>query len=31
MLTEFGTVAQGLEQSTHNRLVVGSKPTSPTK
>ncbi len=25
-----GPVAQGLEQATHNRLVVGSKPTGPT-
>ena len=25
-----GGVAQGLEQSTHNRLVAGSKPASPT-
>ena len=26
-----GTVAQGLEQSAHNRLVAGSNPASPTK
>ena len=26
-----GLVAQGLEQGTHNPLVVGSKPTRPTK
>ena len=26
-----GSVAQGLEQGTHNPLVVGSKPTGPTK
>ena len=26
-----GPVAQGLEQSAHNRLVVGSIPTRPTK
>ncbi len=26
-----GPVAQGLEQSAHNRLVVGSIPTGPTK
>ena len=26
-----GTVAQRLERTTHNRLVVGSNPTSPTK
>ena len=26
----FGLVAQGLEQRTHNPLVVGSKPTRPT-
>ena len=26
-----GPVAQGLEQGTHNPLVVGSKPTGPTK
>ena len=25
-----GLVAQGLEQGTHNPLVVGSKPTRPT-
>lgn len=25
-----GTVAQRLERPTHNRLVVGSNPTSPT-
>ena len=25
-----GPVAQGLEQSAHNRLVVGSNPTRPT-
>jgi hypothetical protein len=25
-----GAVAQGLEQATHNRLVVGSNPASPT-
>ena len=27
----LGLVAQGLEQGTHNPLVVGSKPTGPTK
>ena len=26
----YGPVAQGLEQSAHNRLVVGSIPTGPT-
>jgi hypothetical protein len=26
-----GSVAQGLEQGTHNPLVVGSNPTGPTK
>ena len=26
----YGGVAQGLEQSAHNRLVVGSNPTAPT-
>jgi hypothetical protein len=26
----IGPVAQGLEQSAHNRLVVGSIPTRPT-
>ena len=26
-----GAVAQWLEQTTHNRLVVGSSPTGPTK
>lgn len=26
----LGSVAQGLEQGTHNPLVVGSKPTGPT-
>lgn len=26
-----GGVAQGLEQAAHNRLVVGSNPTAPTK
>ena len=26
-----GPVAQGLERGTHNPLVVGSKPTGPTK
>jgi hypothetical protein len=26
----LGPVAQGLEQSAHNRLVVGSNPTRPT-
>ena len=26
-----GGVAQGLEQAAHNRLVVGSSPTAPTK
>ena len=26
-----GGVAQGLEQSAHNRLVVGSNPTAPTR
>jgi hypothetical protein len=25
----IGPVAQGLERSTHNRLVVGSNPTRP--
>ena len=25
-----GTVAQGLEQAAHNRLVDGSNPSSPT-
>ena len=28
---EKGPVAQGLEQSAHNRLVVGSNPPGPTK
>lgn len=27
----YGSVAQGLEQGTHNPLVVGSNPTGPTK
>lgn len=27
---QIGTVAQWLERSTHNRLVAGSKPASPT-
>ncbi len=27
----FGGVAHRLEQAAHNRLVVGSIPTSPTK
>ena len=27
----LGGVAQGLEQAAHNRLVVGSNPTAPTK
>lgn len=31
MQTEFGTVAQGLEQATHNRLVECSNHSSPTK
>ena len=26
----YGLVAQGLEQGTHNPLVVGSNPTGPT-
>ena len=26
----FGTVAQRLEQATHNRLVEGSNPSGPT-
>ena len=26
-----GGVAQGLEQAAHNRLVVGSNPTAPTR
>lgn len=26
----LGTVAQGLERATHNRLVAGSIPASPT-
>ena len=26
----LGGVAQGLEQSAHNRLVAGSKPAAPT-
>ena len=26
----YGLVAQGLEQGTHNPLVVGSNPTRPT-
>lgn len=30
IFTFFGPVAQGLEQSAHNRLVVGSIPTRPT-
>ena len=27
----IGPLAQWLEQSTHNRLAVGSNPTRPTK
>lgn len=30
MAVLYGSVAQGLEQGTHNPLVVGSKPTGPT-
>ena len=29
-LFSWGSVAQGLEQGTHNPLVVGSNPTGPT-
>jgi hypothetical protein len=29
--TKTGTIAQWLEQSAHNALVVGSNPTGPTK
>ena len=29
--SKFGPLAQWLEQSTHNRLVVGSNPTGATK
>jgi hypothetical protein len=31
MISFGGAVAQGLEQSAHNRLVAGSNPASPTK
>ena len=31
MSLALGGVAQGLEQAAHNRLVVGSSPTAPTK
>ena len=30
LCSKQGPVAQGLEQGTHNPLVVGSKPTGPT-
>ena len=31
MVNAPGGVAQGLEQAAHNRLVVGSNPTAPTR